>query len=51
MQAAPRPGHTLTGKSAEAVWDEALTPTMREQSLTIAEEAMASVLLQDLDHR
>ena len=50
-QRAPRPGHVLQGKAAVASWDEALTHAMREQGLAIAEEAVANLLLQDLDNR
>ena len=51
VQRAPRPGHTLLGTAVQASWDEALTSAMQEQGVTIAEEAVARVLLQDLDCR
>ena len=45
---APRPGLVLAGPEAEASWDEALTVAMRKHQLSIAEESLADVLLQDL---
>jgi uncharacterized protein (TIGR02679 family) len=46
---APRPSHTLVGKPVDAAWDAALTATMLEQGISIAEEAVAAMLLQDLN--
>lgn len=43
--------HPLGGKVAEASWDGALAPAMREHRVAIAEEALAASLLQDLDDR
>ncbi len=48
---APRPGHVLGGTAVDASWDAALTPAMLEQRVSIAEEAVAALLLQDLGHR
>jgi uncharacterized protein (TIGR02679 family) len=45
---APRPGLTLAGLEAKASWDEGLTIAMREHQLSIAEESLADVLLEDL---
>jgi len=38
----------LAGKPIKALWDEALTAAMQQQSVSIAEEAVAASLLQDL---
>ncbi len=51
VRSAPNPGQSLQGKAAEAAWDTALAATMRQYRLSIAEEALASSLLQDLDRR
>jgi uncharacterized protein (TIGR02679 family) len=51
VQMAPGPAHTLAGTPVEASWDGALTLTMRERRVAIAEEAVAASLLQDLDDR
>jgi uncharacterized protein (TIGR02679 family) len=51
VQAAPRPGHRLTGAEVIAAWDETLSPAMQTHQLAIAEEAVAASLLQDLDAR
>jgi uncharacterized protein (TIGR02679 family) len=48
VRTAPSPAHPLAGRPVEASWDEALTPAMRDHDATIAEEAVAAVLLQDL---
>ncbi len=45
---APSPAHPLVGKPVEASWDKALTLAMKAQNVTIAEEAVAAVLLDDL---
>lgn len=45
---APSPTHPLVGKPVEASWDKALTLTMKAHDVTIAEEAVAAVLLDDL---
>lgn len=45
---APLRESDLTGPSAEACWDPSLAPTMRKHGLSIAEEAVATPLLQDL---
>jgi uncharacterized protein (TIGR02679 family) len=44
----PRPGLALAGSEARALWDESLTVAMREHQLSIAEESLTDVLLQDL---
>jgi len=51
VRTAARPAHALVGKMAEASWDEALAPAMQEQSVAVAEEAVAASLLEDLDNR
>lgn len=45
---APRPGLALAGPEANASWDGSLTLAMQEQQLSIPEESLADVLLQDL---
>jgi uncharacterized protein (TIGR02679 family) len=45
---AARPVHALAGKSTVASWDPTLTPAMLEHQISIAEEAVAAELLQDL---
>lgn len=45
---APSPGLALIGPEAQASWDEALTAAMQAHQLSIAEESLADVLLQDL---
>jgi uncharacterized protein (TIGR02679 family) len=45
---APRPGLALTGPEVMASWDSALTAAMQEHQLSIAEESLSDVLLQDL---
>lgn len=44
-------GQPLAGTAVNALWDEALTNTMQEHRVSIAEEALAASLLQDLDDR
>jgi uncharacterized protein (TIGR02679 family) len=44
----PRPGLALTGPEVMASWDGALTAAMQEHQLSIAEESLSDVLLQDL---
>ena len=51
VQSAPRPGRRLEGPEAVASWDEALAPAMRTHQLSIAEESLACLLLEDLDVR
>lgn len=41
----------LDGNSVEASWDDGLAGAMREQGIAVAEEALAAVLLPDLDGR
>ncbi|WP_287204855.1 TIGR02679 family protein, partial [Mesorhizobium sp.] len=48
---APGLAHPLEGKVAEASWDGALAPAMRQHRVAIAEEALAASLLPDLDNR
>jgi uncharacterized protein (TIGR02679 family) len=43
-----RPGHALAGRAVGASWDEALTAAMLNERVSIAEEAVAAALLQDL---
>jgi uncharacterized protein (TIGR02679 family) len=42
-------GQALTGSTAAAAWDAALTPAMQRHGLAIAEEAVAAALLPDLE--
>jgi len=42
-------GQALTGKVARALWDEELTAAMQRHLLSIAEEALAASLLEDLE--
>lgn len=42
---------SLGGKAVEASWDEALTASMREHRVAIAEEALAASLLEDLENQ
>lgn len=51
VQTAANPAHSLAGNPVEASWDGALTFAMQEQCVAIAEEAVATSLLQDLDNR
>ncbi|MER8481359.1 TIGR02679 family protein [Mesorhizobium sp. M1322] len=51
VRTAPGLAHPLGGKVAEASWDAALAPAMRQHGVAIAEEAMAASLLPDLDDR
>ncbi|PAQ06536.1 TIGR02679 family protein [Mesorhizobium temperatum] len=51
VRTAPGLAHPLGGKVAEASWDGALAPAMREHCVAIAEEALAASLLPDLDDR
>jgi uncharacterized protein (TIGR02679 family) len=44
-------GQPLTGKGVDAMWDEALTMVMQQHRVSIAEEALAASLLQDLGKR
>jgi uncharacterized protein (TIGR02679 family) len=41
-------GQALTGKAARAFWDEGLMTAMQQHRLSIAEEAIATSLLEDL---
>lgn len=41
-------GQTLTGRAARALWDEGLMAAMQRHRLSIAEEALAASLLEDL---
>ncbi|GEC56678.1 uncharacterized protein (TIGR02679 family) [Bradyrhizobium japonicum] len=45
---APRPGFALAGLEVHALWDDALTASMRTHGLAIAEESLTDDLLQDL---
>jgi uncharacterized protein (TIGR02679 family) len=51
VRASPAVGQALTGKSVDALWDAALTALMRRHKISIAEEALAASLLQDLGRR
>ena len=44
-------GQTLAGRVVEAGWDAALSPAMQEHRIAVAEEALAAVLVPDLDMR
>jgi hypothetical protein len=41
--------HPLDGAAVLVSWDEELTSTMREKQIAIAEEAVAHLLMPDLD--
>jgi uncharacterized protein (TIGR02679 family) len=41
-------GQPLTGKAAHALWDERLMTAMQKHQVSIAEEAIAASLLEDL---
>jgi uncharacterized protein (TIGR02679 family) len=43
------PGHRLNGTEVMASWDCELAPCMRATRIAIAEEAVAGVLLEDLE--
>jgi uncharacterized protein (TIGR02679 family) len=42
-------GQSLDGSPTVAVWDASLAPAMQERGLAVPEEAVAAVLLQDLE--
>ncbi len=44
------PGHQLAGTEVMASWDCELAPCMRARRIAIAEEAVAGVLLEDLEN-
>jgi len=48
VRSAASPPHPLKGAVVEASWEPALTASMRELQIAIAEEALAASLLQDL---
>jgi len=48
VQSAPQPGRPLGAQEVAASWDDGLAPLMRTHNLTIAEEAVADSLLEDL---
>lgn len=45
---APHTRHDLSGACVAASWDVALMPTMQRHGIAIAEEAVATSLLEDL---
>jgi uncharacterized protein (TIGR02679 family) len=49
VQAAARPGLILEGSPVVPSWDEELGTLMQAHQLSIAEESVAELLLQDLD--
>jgi uncharacterized protein (TIGR02679 family) len=49
VQAAPRPGHRLESSPVAPSWDEELGRLMQAHGLSIAEESVAELLLEDLD--
>lgn len=49
VQAAPRPGLSLEGSPVVASWDEELGTLMQAHQLSIAEESVVGLLLEDLD--
>jgi len=51
MSAASNLRHPLKGSAVEAAWDQALAAAMQQHRISVAEEALASSLLQDLDGR
>jgi uncharacterized protein (TIGR02679 family) len=44
-------GRTLTGRVIDALWDTTLSIAMQQRGISVAEEAVAACLLQDLDNR
>ena len=44
-------GQPLKGKTVDALWDPSLATVMQQHRISIAEEALADSLLQDLDNR
>jgi uncharacterized protein (TIGR02679 family) len=48
VKGASGPGQALTGKAANALWDEGLITAMQQHRISIAEEALAASLLKDL---
>jgi uncharacterized protein (TIGR02679 family) len=51
VNAAPRPGQPLAGREVLATWDTELSAAMRAHGLAIDEEAVAALLLTDLEDR
>jgi uncharacterized protein (TIGR02679 family) len=51
VQMASGLGQPLAGNAVEALWDATLATTMQEHRISVAEEALAVSLLQDLDDR
>jgi uncharacterized protein (TIGR02679 family) len=49
IAAAARPGRLLEGAAVQASWDAALSATMRQHGLAIAEEAVAETLMRDME--
>ncbi len=49
VRTATSPGRPLEGKPIEASWDEALAAAMQHHRISVAEEATAASLLQDLN--
>lgn len=47
-QTAPHAGRNLPDRSVAATWDSQLAPAMSHYGLTIAEEALADILIEDL---
>jgi hypothetical protein len=42
-------GHSLNGKPVEASWDAALTAAMQQHRISVAEGALAALLLEDIE--
>jgi uncharacterized protein (TIGR02679 family) len=51
VRAAPGLGQALMGTAVDAIWDDRLTKVMQQHRISIAEEALAASLLQDLGNR
>ena len=51
VRRAPDHAHALDGRTADASWDEALTRAMLDHRVAVSEEAVAALLLEDLDGR
>jgi len=49
LRTAPSLGHSLNGKPVEASWDAALTAAMQQHRISVAEEALAALLLEDIE--
>jgi len=51
VRAASGLGQALMGTAVDAIWDDRLTKVMQQHRISVAEEALAASLLQDLGNR